>query len=272
MEENRSVRNWIEDLPKRGRIGFSIDDVESQFPNMAKTTVRSSIYRLVSKGRVCSIWRNYYVVVPDEYALRGFVPPIEYIDKLMTHLGHDYYVGLLSAAALYGSSHQQPQSFMVVTNSEDIRSKVSRNVDLRFFVKSHINNEFVQRRNASYGEVMISDPIMTALDLILYENRIGGLERAAAVIDGLVEYLDIAGASPILWTSFPIPVIQRFGYILESVLGHLKLADAVHQKVRGMGNGFRKNLLDPKAKPSDSDEHMFDQKWKITVNTNLELD
>ena len=272
MGDNRSVRSWIEDLPKRGRITFSIEDVKRQFPNITKATARSSIYRLANKGRVCSVWRDYYVVVPDEYALRGIVPPIEYIENLMSHLGYNYYVGLLSAAALHGSSHQQPQSFTVVTNSDNIKSKVSQNVDLRFFVKSRINKEFLQRRNASYGEVMISDPLMTALDLILYENRIGGLERAAAVIDGLAEELSITNSKPLLWESFPIPVIQRLGYIVESVLGYPELGNAVHQQVRSMGNGFRKSLLDPRIKPSNADEYTFDQKWKIIVNTNLELD
>ena len=190
----------------------------------------------------------------------------------MKHLGHNYYIGLISAAALHGSSHQQPQSFTVITNSDNIKSKVSRNVDLRFFVKSRINNELLQRRNASYGEVMISDPLMTALDLILYENRIGGLERAATVIDELAEELSITSSNPSLWESFPIPVIQRLGYILEAVLGYPELGDAVHQRVRSMGNGFRKSFLNPRIKPSSAGEYSFDPKWKIIVNTNLELD
>lgn len=272
MDENLSVRSWIEDLPKRGRITFNIGDVEQQFPNMTKGAIRASIYRLANKGRVCSVWRNYYVVVPDEYSRRGFVPPIEYIDNLMNYLGHSYYVGLLSAAALHGSSHQQPQSFMIVTSSKDIKNKASQNVDLRFFIKSRITPESVQRRNASYGEVNISNPIMTALDLILYENRIGGLERAAEVIRGFTEELNIAESNPALWDSFPIPVIQRFGYILESILGYPNLGDAVHQKVRIMGISFRKSLLDPKMKLKNTNECPYNPKWKIVVNTGLELD
>ena len=248
MEGNQSVRSWIEDLPKRGRITFSIDEVERQFVNMTKETIQSSIYRMASKGRVCSVWRNYYVVIPDEYALRGIVPPIEYIDNLMRHLGHRYYVGLLSVAALHGSSHQQPQSFMVVTNSDNIKSKVSRNVNIRFFVKSHIFDDFILRKNASYAEVMVSDPVMTALDLILYESRIGGLERAAAIIDGLIEELDFTSVDPKLWISFPTPVVQRFGYIVEMLLGHTELGDIVYQDLRNMNRGFRKSYLDPRAR------------------------
>jgi predicted transcriptional regulator of viral defense system len=272
MESNQNVRSWIEDIPKRGRITFSFDDVTHVFPNMAKRAVRSSIYRLIKKGRVCSVWRDYYVVVPTEYALNGFVPPIEYIDNLMNHLGHGYYAGLLSAAALHGSSHQQPQSFMVVSNSDNIKSKVVQNVDLRFIAKKKIPSEFLLRRNASYGEVVVSEPIMTSLDLIMYENRIGGLERAASVIDGLADVLNIADSNPILLSYFPIPVVQRFGYILESILGYPDLGEAIYLKIRGAGIVFRKTYLNPRVNSKKTCEYPYDSKWKIIINTDLELD
>ena len=271
MEENKSVRGWIEDLPKRGRIIFCVDDLKVQFPNVTNEAIRLSVHRLKNKGRVCSVWRKYYVVVPDEYALRGFVPPIEYIDKLMNSLGYKYYVGLLSAAALHGSSHQQPQSFMVVVNSNDVKSKADNNISLCFIAKSQIIEDLLLRKNASYGEVLVSNPIMTALDLILYENRIGGLERAAEVIDGLSDDFKIADSQSELWTSFPIPVIQRFGYILESILGYTKLSDAVYQKLCNTGIELRKNYLDSKLRHSTTDEFTYDPKWKIIVNTDLEL-
>jgi len=249
-----------------------MDDVLQQFPDMPKETVRSSIYRLINKGRVCSIWRNYYVVVPDEYALHGSVPPIEYIDILMRYLGHKYYVGLLNAAAIHGSSHQQPQSFMVVVNSNNIRSKESADVGLRFFAKAHIHDELLLSRNATYGEIKISDPITTALDLILYENRVGGLERAATVVEGLADELDISGSTYAVWAHFPVPVIQRFGYIVESILGYTELGDAIYHKTRDAGITFRKCFLDPGSKDRGDRDLLYEPKWKIIVNTDLEIE
>jgi len=272
MKKNLSVRNWIEDLPKRGRIAFSIDDVKNQFPNISKRALQSLMNRLVSKGQVCSVWKNYYVVIPAEYALRGAVPPIEYIDNLMNYLGHKYYIGLLSAAALYGSSHQQPQSFMIISNSENIKSKVNHNVSLRFFIKSNISDDFIQRKNASYGEINISDPVMTALDLIMYENRIGGLERVASVIDGLVDELKINDSSSALWTLYPIPVIQRFGYIIEIILGYSELGEAIYQRICMINKCFRKSYLDPRLKQKKIDKYPYNSKWKLYINTTLEVD
>jgi hypothetical protein len=100
MDGHVTVKKWIESLPKYGRIAFSMDEVERQFTSCAKSAIRSSIYRMIAKGRVRSVWRGFYVIVTDEYSLGGGVPPIEYIDQLMRHLGHDYYVGLLSAASI----------------------------------------------------------------------------------------------------------------------------------------------------------------------------
>lgn len=272
MQASQSVRGWIEDLPKRGRITFGMEDAMRQFSHMPKETVRSSIYRLISKERVRSVWRDFYVIVPDEYALRGFVPPIEYMDNLMRHIGHKYYVGLLSAAALYGSSHQQPQSLTVVVDSNDIRSKDAPDVGFRFVAKTPIHESFLESKNASYGEVKISDPVMTALDLILYENRIGGLERAATVIEGLVDEFDIAGSDPAMWATFPIPVIQRFGYIVDSILGNTELADIVYQKTRDMKIAFRKTFLDLGTESRGNEGYSFDPRWKVIVNTDLEVD
>ena len=272
MEATHNVRQWIEDLPKRGRIAFSMEDLKRLFPSMPKEAVQSSIYRLIGKGRVCSVWRNFYIVVPDEYALRGFVPPIEYVDGLMRYLGIRYYVGLLSAAALHGSSHQQPQSFMVVVNSNNLKKKKSPDAGLHFIAKSQIQDKFLQSRNTSYGEVKISDPVMTVLDLILYENRVGGLERAASVIDGLVDELDLADSDPAIWTAFPIPVIQRFGFIIESILEYHELGDVIYNKINNLGITFRKSFLDPRIKATEIKESNYDRKWKMIANTDLEID
>ena len=249
-----------------------MENLELQFPDMHKEAIRSSLYRLVGKGRVCSVWRNFYVYVPNEYALRGFVPPIEYIDSLMRYLGHKYYVGLLSAAALFGSSHYTPQSFMVIADSNQLRSKNDADVSLRFVSKAQIQDAFLLSRNASYGEIKVSNPLLTALDMIHYENKVGGLERAASVIEGMADEIDVSDINAAIWNSFPIPVIQRLGYIVELVLGFTKLGDVIYNKTREAGIMFRKNPLLPEAKVKETDEYTFEPKWKIIVNTEMEVD
>jgi len=262
-----SVRKWIEDLPKRGKTTFSMDEAESRFSHMPKKAVRSSIYRLIEKGRVYSAWRGFYVIVPDEHALKGFVPPIEYIDSLMAYTVHKYYVGLLSAAAIYGAGHQQPQILTVVTDSNDIRSKWNNSI--RFFAKAAISESYLVEQNAGYGKVILSSPELTALDLIYYENRIGGLDRAVEIISELV--LDFGKPGDDIWQEYHTPVIQRLGYILEDVLGFEESGADVYSRVQTVGINFRKTLLDPKTKPSGGSFHE-NNKWKIIVNCELDTE
>jgi hypothetical protein len=218
------------------------------------------------------VWRNFYVYVPNEYALRGFVPPIEYIDSLMRYLGHKYYVGLLSAAALFGSSHYTPQSFMVIADSNQLRNKNDADVSLRFVSKAKIQDTFLLSRNASYGEIKVSNPLLTALDLIYDESRVGGLERAASVIEGMADEINVSDVNLAIWNSFPIPVIQRFGYIVEQVLGFTELGDAIYNKTHEAGIIFRKSPLSPGAKAKETDGYPYEPKWKIIVNTEMEVD
>ena len=266
-EKVLSVRNWIEDLPKRGRITFSMVETESRFSNMPKKAVRSSIYRLIEKGRVYSAWRGFYVIVPDEHALIGFVPPIEYIESLMAFTGHKYYVGLLSAAAIYGAGHQQPQILTVVTDSNNIRSK--RGSPILFLANASLPEAYLVEQSAGFGKVVLSSPELTALDLIYYENRIGGLNRAADIIGELS--LDFRKPGNDLLRMYKTPIIQRLGFILENVLGLIESGADVYSQAQAAGIRFRKTLLDPKSKPS-GDGTQENSKWKIIENCELETE
>ena len=266
-EKDLSVRNWIEGLPKRGRISFSMVEAERRFSSLPKKAIRSSIYRLIEKGRVYSAWRGFYVIVPDEHALMGFVPPIEYIESLMAYTGHKYYVGLLSAAAIYGAGHQQPQILTVVSDSNDIRSK--RNSSILFIAKASVPESYLIEQNAGYGKVMLSSPELTAIDLICYENRIGGLNRAVDIISEL--NLDFKKSGNDLWQMYKTPIIQRLGFILDNVLGLEEIGADVYSQVQAAGIHFRKAMLDPISKQPGG-EFQENGKWKIIINCELEIE
>ena len=267
MQNNyNSVRRWIEDLPKRGRITFSLKEAEESLPYASKKAIQSSIYKLKIKGRICSVWRSFYVIVPDEYALKGTVPPIEYIDYLMAHLGYKYYIGLLSAAAIYGAGHQQPQILTVISNNNDIRSN---NDTIHFMSKNVIPTEHLIVKNAGYGKVVLSSPELTAIDLVCYESRIGGLNRVAEIINEMS--LDFNKTDVGLWQLYKTPVVQRLGYIMESILGCEKNGEVIYQKAQLAGLRFRKSLLAPNVKQSSS-KLLINEKWRIIINCDLEIE
>jgi predicted transcriptional regulator of viral defense system len=269
MNKENTVRKWIETLPMRGRLTFSMNEVEEQFSMMPKSAIRSSIYRLVAKGRVCSVWRGFYVIVPDEYGLRGVVPPIEYVDYLINYLGFEYYIGLLSAAQIHGAGHQQPQALNIIINSKNVKDKITDDIAIHFSCKKNILKQYLIEKNVGYGKIKLSSPELTALDLIAYESSIGGLERAAMVIDELSEQLDFTSVSYDFWAGFANPVIQRFGYISE-LLGLAEVSDAVYEQVQYAGIKFRKTLLDPTNK-NKNPKYNYSEKWKLSINTELEI-
>ncbi len=66
---------------------------------------------------------------------------------------------------------------------------------------------------------------MTAFDLVYYNNRIGGINRASTVLNELAESMQPDKIKRELVQSFSVPTIQRLGYILEYALKEEQLAD-----------------------------------------------
>lgn len=55
----------------------------------------------------------------------------------MNSLNKKYYVGMLSAAALYGAAHQQPMEFFVITKKPALRNIKNKKLKINFYVKSY---------------------------------------------------------------------------------------------------------------------------------------
>jgi predicted transcriptional regulator of viral defense system len=66
------------------------------------------------------------------------LPAEWFITDLMAYLEQPYYVGLLSAASLHGSAHQQPQQFQIVTTTAQ-REVRKKGLTIRFFFKTNFN-------------------------------------------------------------------------------------------------------------------------------------
>ncbi|GHV34507.1 hypothetical protein FACS1894178_2140 [Bacteroidia bacterium] len=271
MEQYSKVRYWIEDLPKRGKIVFSQQEVEKQFPDLSLANIRNSLYRLVAKKKIQSVWHGFFVIVPVEYGLKGIVPPIEYIDQLMKHLGKEYYIALLSAAALQGASHQQPQEFTVITNSGNLRDKQKKDVKINFVTKKNIPTKYLTNLMTNSGYVHISIPELTAFDLIIYKRNTGGLNRVATVLNELAETMNFDNLEADFFELFNSQAIQRLGYLLD-LLGYEKLADTLEQKAKQAGIKFKKCPLSLTSKKLELSEYKTDNKWKIIINEEIEID
>lgn len=268
QEESYKIRNWVEELPQKGIITFTAEEAYQLFPSISKRGIASALLRLVSKGKILSVWKGFYVIIPVEYSHKGIVPPIVYINQLMGYLKRQYYIGLLDAAAFYAAAHQRPQVFTVITGGPSVRATEKKGIKVKFIIKKNIPTTFLVQKKTKSGYVFISSPELTALDLILYEKEIGGINRAATVLNELAEELNFKDITISLFENFPIPVIQRLGYLLE-VLDFTDLADDLILKVNETDITFRKTLLKAGKDCEDCD---YNAKWKIIINENIEID
>lgn len=111
----KGLEGWVDSLQSLGRYTFLRSEALAENGPSAEA-VNKALQRLERRGRLAKIKKYFYVIIPLEYSKSGGLPPSWYIDDLMKALKQPYYVGLLSAAALHGASHQQPQEFQVFSD------------------------------------------------------------------------------------------------------------------------------------------------------------
>ena len=269
-EKTLRLEDWVEDLQKRGRNAFSLRQARDAFKHISEDALNLSLGRYRSKNKILSILRGYYLIISPKYAAMSVIPPVNFIDGLMKSLERPYYVGLLSAAALQGASHQQPQEFFVFTTMPPMRPIDKNGIKVNFISLAHFpQGDIFEKVKTEVGFIQISPAALTALDLIYFESRIGGLSRAATVLSELKESLKPAHFSVKLLKHAKISTIQRLGYIFEDVLGRSDLADSLVKYCEKAELKFSQIKLDPSCSSEGSE---VNKKWKLILNTTIELD
>ena len=148
-----------------------------------------------------------------------------WLDDYFSWLGHPYYVGLQSAAAIHGSHPQALQTIQIMTDAPRREVRVGRQ-RLRFFVKSSCAASLVQEAPRAFAPMKVSTPETTVFDLVRYAPRVGGISRVAETIAPMLKLLRPSRIEQMLEVEGEIPTAQRLGFLFEG-LGHPKLASAV---------------------------------------------
>lgn len=259
---------WVEKQQAWGKYVFSLKQLKLDFPGISDPALLLALGRLSRKGRVVSIYKGFYLIVPPEYSSRGILPPLLFIDSLMKFIEKPYYVGLLSAAALHGAAHQQPQEFFVITISKQVTTQ-KKGLKINYIKKKTIPDHFLDQRKTESGYVTVSNPELTAADLVYYDNRIGGMNRAATVINELAEVMKPERITEEFVTMLSVPTIQRLGYLLEVVLNQNILADKLYLEAQKLNKKiFRQPLKSGEVKTG----FQMNEKWKVIVNIDIEID
>lgn len=264
-----SLTEWIKSLEINGTNTFSVEVIRDKFPDIPEQNLKNSLYRFASNNRIASVYKGFYVIIPPHYAAKGIVPPTYYIDHLMQYLGKPYYISLLSAAEFFGAAHQRSQRFFVTTILPSTNVSKVKNKLLNWLFRKHIPEDFLLKKNSETGTIRFSNAELTAIDLVQYENAVGGLSRAATVLDELCEECDFSKVNSKLLDFTSVSVVQRLGYILENVLEQKEQADILYEKL--LAYGKRLNYI-PLSTRSKKENTLRDSRWKININTEIETD
>ena len=268
-KQNIKAEDWVNELLSHGKYAFSLDFIRTSFTNQKNIAIKSSLKRLVDKELIISIHKGYYLIIPPQYKSKGILPPALYLDSFMKELKRPYYLALLNAAAYHGASHQQPQEFFVVTNFPVLRPTKKKGLKVNYISKVIIPEKLLEIKKTETGYLKISNPLLTATDLIQFAKRVGGINRVTTILYELMEAIKPESFDNYLLEYLHVSALQRLGYLLDKVLDNQLLANKLYELLQN-----NKSRLYPISLKTSAPTKGFivDEKWRVIVNTIIETD
>jgi predicted transcriptional regulator of viral defense system len=257
------LSNYLDQIQSEGKYFIRKDEVLNNL-GIKEQSFRNQVHFLHKKGKICKARDGIYLIVPPEYKNFGTIPPEWFIDQLME--GSPYYVGLLSAAYLYGLTHQQPQSFQVISAKALPSLNIGR-LHINFIINSTIKNSEVQKYKSKTGYFNISSVEQTIIDLVKYYKHGGYYSNVCTIYSEMKQICDERKLYKMIIEQLDSVLTQRIGYLL-SIAHYNKTAElirnwiAVHVK--------RYSRLAPYIE--DINEQQKDPEWKLHINEDIELD
>ena len=225
-QQHDLVARLFDQLQAQGRLVASVDELV-KLSGLTLTAVRRQLDRLSPRVVRLPGRPPACLVVPPEHRVRGAPPVAGWLDAYFHLRGDAYYLGLLSAAALHGSSRQAVQLTQILT-TKPLRPMDIGRLHLDFYVKATLGKTPLTRLPGMPAPLAVSTPEATALDLIAFSHRIGGISRVTQVIADLKPAMTLTGLRQALTAETQTSVKQRLGYVLQS-LGWERMAAEVHK-------------------------------------------
>lgn len=248
-------------LLSEGTNTVTIDDIESR-TRVTRNAVYLGVKYAMDRKRLFSPVRGLYVIVPAEYRKAGVVPAVHFIDPMMKHLGLEYYLGLATASAWWGSSHHASQEFQIIVNGR-LPDRTIGNARLRFISRSRLDDKAIRRVPGPRTMVNVSTPDLTAVDLAANPAHVGGLSNVATI---LAELPDLDGPRIAALAKHRTRAdARRLGWLLSLVRTDMNLR--AHMIFADPNHGQPTLLASNKPRTGH-----VDTDWNVRVNTNVEPD
>jgi len=259
-----SLAELVDAFQAGGRYAMTHAEARAAL-GMSDEALKKAVQRLVAKRRLAVPRRGFFVIVPIEYRQAEAPPPSWYISELMDYCGQPYYVSLLTAAALHGAAHQQPQEFQVITDRQ-LRPIVLGRARIRFFRKLHMDHTPTVDMKTETGSMHVATPEATALDLVRYFKAAGHLGNVATVLSELAEKIDPGRILDVAKLEGDLPSVQRIGYLLDEV-GAEEASAALAGWVADQGPRFVSLRPDRSSRRA-----VRNDRWRVAVNEKIEID
>jgi len=262
----------IENLQTNGQYWFVRQEVIKSL-NLTKVAFKMATYRLQKVKRIYALGKGFYLIVPLEYKRTGTPPPYWYLDPFMKFLKVNYYIGLLTAAAHHGSSHQVSQQFQVMVNRPVVLGKTNQS-NLIFFTKKNLSLTPAEDLKVATGMVKISTKEATMLDLVQYYKVAGYFGLVATILSELAPTIDPRLLSTAAQQGkYELATIQRLGFLLDQLGFKEKTEELLGwlQKEWWYKQHKKLILLVPKSQTSTK-LLAKDLKWHILINEKIEID
>jgi hypothetical protein len=267
---------YLDDQLARGR-DYLVKAEAMKALGQSSTAFAAAAARLIRKRRLVHPKRGFYLIVRPEDRVAGAPDPARWIDPLMRHLGVDYRISLLRAAAFYGASHQAAQVFQVIVPKQIRIISIGRQriqfVYQRPQAFAKVNQApWLGQLKTDTGFAKVAGIELVLLDAVRYFHQAAGLNGAAQIVHDLGARADarkLARAA----AAYENSTARRLGYLLEH-FGHQRQASALRPFAKAA-----KSLkpLDPSAKRlaallRGADKPREAPTWKLSLNVPLEID
>jgi predicted transcriptional regulator of viral defense system len=267
INERITIERWVDRQLSLGKYTFTLNDAKIVFNDRSDNAIGLALNRLSEKGKILSIFKGFYLIIAPQYALRGVLPPSLFIDDLMKYLKRPYYVGLLSAASFWGGSHQRAQDYFIITNLPQMRDTRKKGIQIRYLSISHFPDCGLVIQKTDSGFLQVSNPGLTALDLIKMAKQVGGLQRVLDILIEMQDSLKEKYFDDCLLAFVSINYVQRLGFLLEKYCENSKLSDFLYEKI----SNNQKPLLRVGLKVSQPIKgYSSRNRWNIVENIDLE--
>lgn len=261
-----NAKEYIKYLLSIESYSFSVDEI-SKATDGSANSLKFELHRLSEKGEVINLRKGFYLIITPRYSTSKKIPIQLYCEKLFKYLNRSYYIGLFSAAKIYGASHQQVQRDYLITEQPKFNDISKNTIDIRFFTTRNWPDKNIQLKKSDAGIYKISSPALTIVDLIHHQTKLGGINRILATIEELAEELTSADMEELLDWYPNKSTLQRFGFLLEELEINENFQELIYGNLKS--SKFFPVLLSPKSKEKAG---AVDNRWKVDVNVKLESD